>query len=324
MTFQFSSSPDLQPLKRLALTGLLMAFFFPASAWGDRFVLKDGRRLKGSIVEKSAAVVRIVTADGFVSVASDDIVRHRTSKSLEKRYQTRLKRAPNEVGPQLKLAKWCRREGVEQRARQHFRHVLRLDPKHTEAHLALGHERGDDGWRSKHSSPERQPAILKNSSNSAPTGPNRSRGDETVHLELGKGFNPEHAQYLQWRLQKFLRGLDQPMRLHTGEGSGSEQYLLKISLTAAFENTHMFYGKVPITSSYRGRVSLKMVSSKRPREPVVRFENLNHLFSASADLPKQEALGYTYRETIDKLLSRLSRNSFFKGRGAKPIPFSAE
>jgi len=126
----------------------------------ERVTLKNGDVFEGKIVEKSDECVVLKTKYGVLRIPHSDI------KSIEKLETDEYAKKCKELAEaHFRLALWCKERGMEKRAKEHLRIVIKLNPDHAEARKLLGFVRKGKRWvREKpeeKKSPEKKPEKKK-------------------------------------------------------------------------------------------------------------------------------------------------------------------
>ncbi len=125
------------PTLLLALTALLGA---------DEFLLKDGRRLVGTVVGEEGTQLVIEVGIAKVRVERDEILEWIASLTPEEEYARRAGEiAEGDHEARLSLADWCRRERLSSGEEEQLRFILAEAPDHEEARRRLGYVRDDQG-----------------------------------------------------------------------------------------------------------------------------------------------------------------------------------
>ena len=92
---------------------------------------KGGSVLRGTIIEETDEYVKIATQHGVAQISKSDIVRIDHAPTVEEEYRKRLKQTPDDdAQKQYELAQWCKKFGLEGRARYHLFKALTADPDH--------------------------------------------------------------------------------------------------------------------------------------------------------------------------------------------------
>lgn len=116
----------------------------------DIVYLSNGGRVKGKIVEEDDEFVVVETEKfGRVKIEVERVSRIERGTD-EEIYQQRLKRLDeDDLDGHMELALWARSVGLEERAKERFRHILRLDRDNYYARRELGYHRLDGEWVSE-------------------------------------------------------------------------------------------------------------------------------------------------------------------------------
>jgi len=108
---------------------------------------KGGSILRGAIIEETDRYVKIATQHGVVQISKSDITRIDHAPTVEEEYRKRLKQTPDDdAQKQYELAQWCKRFGLEGKARYHLFKALTADPEHAPTRIALGYVRYGGAW----------------------------------------------------------------------------------------------------------------------------------------------------------------------------------
>jgi len=100
-------------------------------------VLKDGRRITGEVIE-TAAGYEVRTKLGVVIFDKDQVESVTEAFDPVKEYESRLAKIDTEsAADQFALAQWAFDTGLAERAAEHLREALRLEPGHKKAALLL-------------------------------------------------------------------------------------------------------------------------------------------------------------------------------------------
>jgi hypothetical protein len=134
----------------LPLAVCWIAAAWPAASAADVFVLAGEGQVEGELLNprESPRQSFIVRTPSGITVALDkDQVRQIIPQSpAEVEYEKLRPRYPNTVEAQWELAEWCRENSLSRQRETHLENVLRLDPDHREARLAMGYQQIDGRW----------------------------------------------------------------------------------------------------------------------------------------------------------------------------------
>ncbi len=127
---------------KLVLAAILVAAMPLVRAHGTIFVLKNGNRLEGSIVEEDDETIKVkLVRGGVVSLRRGDIEQIiQKPTAIEHFRSERKKLAPDDVAGRMKLAEYCLREAappLDIQAAELYREVIKLKPDHAEARRKL-------------------------------------------------------------------------------------------------------------------------------------------------------------------------------------------
>jgi hypothetical protein len=132
--------PALLGVASLGLCGTLLA---------DQLVLKNGGRITGIVVERSATRVVMEVGPGRVAFPIGNVDRIVEGRSPLSAYSERAARvSPQDREGWLELALWARDAGLETQARECFARVLALEPQNPLAQAALGNVLLNGRWLS--------------------------------------------------------------------------------------------------------------------------------------------------------------------------------
>ncbi|MFQ5653831.1 MAG: hypothetical protein ACE5GW_03755 [Planctomycetota bacterium] len=332
-------------LRRLILALLVLGPCLPLC--GDYFLLKDGRRIDGTVVRELGDLVSIKTGEGIITVDRHEIVRHEKKETIYDQYLERAREvSATDLEEQLSLYRWCLENGLDTEGKRHLKKVIEINPYHDEARELLGFEWIGGDWyrkgsaeaearRKELSRPLRRPPkkIPDDYRPPEPDQPHEvpAKAPRTVPVEsmpkvllkmresVGKG-RPEVSSATN-RISHFLAGLDDPMWLLTTPSAekGKALYTLRLQMRVYFVRTQTFY-KLPFNNIYRGEAEFTLIKEEgEGKTPVVEKLRVVQPFAASVQLAREDALTYAYYDTIQALVARLSRHPFFKERGAEPV-----
>ncbi|RKY21138.1 MAG: hypothetical protein DRQ55_05335 [Planctomycetota bacterium] len=126
---------------------LLLMLVAAASAHADVIHYKDGRKLEGVIVERSASSLRVETSFGSIDVALSKIdhIEERLTPGQELA-QRRGQIADDDAGALWVLATWADEHRLRKQHQSLVHAVLLAAPEHEGANLVLGRVRVDGLW----------------------------------------------------------------------------------------------------------------------------------------------------------------------------------
>lgn len=122
----------------------------PSLATGDTFVLANGGRIDGQLLNPQQSprqsYVVALPSGAQVTFAKAQVARVLEANPLEAQYDQYLQKMPDTVDGHWKMAEWCVRNNLPGHREFHLREIVRLDPGHEKAHLALGYTNIDGRW----------------------------------------------------------------------------------------------------------------------------------------------------------------------------------
>lgn len=125
----------------------------PLSAQMDTISLKNGGIIQGKVVSSGnttdPSLRTIELPDGGSLVLSADAIRQNSSLNANReKYLLSAPLTEDTVDDHLKIAKWCRENGLAEESQKHLKRVIELDPDHAEAHKLLQHVKEGGIWMS--------------------------------------------------------------------------------------------------------------------------------------------------------------------------------
>jgi hypothetical protein len=116
-----------------------------ASARADVVVLKDGRRVEGTVVSENADKIQIDTRGGRLELARADVASIERSASKERELADRKAQAKT-AEDFYQIGAWAEKQKLTQDAKKCMLRAIELDPAHAGAHAWLGHVQYKDEW----------------------------------------------------------------------------------------------------------------------------------------------------------------------------------
>jgi hypothetical protein len=121
------------------------------SAQAEVFLLRTGGRVEGEWLNPQRGQTEeylLRNQSGVqLTLAGSAVTRVLTTSNVQKQYDELLHKAPATVDGHWKLAEWCQDAGLAAQRKFHLEQVIKLDPDHEEARLALGYGRfANGGW----------------------------------------------------------------------------------------------------------------------------------------------------------------------------------
>jgi hypothetical protein len=122
----------------------------PAAARGELFLLKSGGQVEGELLNPGRGrddKYTVRTGPGvLLSLEAGQVARMVVVSELEQQYQTLLPSVPNTLEGHFDMAKWCLDSGLTAQRQFHLEQVLKFDPDHEAARLALGYAKHGSQW----------------------------------------------------------------------------------------------------------------------------------------------------------------------------------
>jgi len=116
-------------------------------AGSDEILLKNGGRITGMIVERTASRVVIESGPGRVTLPMSRVERVVESRSSLEAWQEKASAlGPGDLDGWAALARWAVERELATQSRECWLRVLALSPDHPEANAAIGRERLDGQW----------------------------------------------------------------------------------------------------------------------------------------------------------------------------------
>lgn len=135
---------------RLPAMAVAAALGLPVSAHAEQVLLKNGGRISGILVERSATHVVLQIGPGQVKLPLASVERVVLGRSALAVFAERAERlASSDKSGWLELGLWARDAGLDTQARECFERVLALDPQNEVAQASLGNVLLDGRWLSQ-------------------------------------------------------------------------------------------------------------------------------------------------------------------------------
>ena len=130
---------------------LAMVLALASSTQAESFLLKSGGRLEGEWLNPKRATAdayEMRTPEGIRLVLNrEQVVKVFIKSDLERDYEKLLPRMPNTVEGQWKMAEWCKDAGLKAKREHHLQEVIKAEPAHEAARIALGYQRYEGAWQ---------------------------------------------------------------------------------------------------------------------------------------------------------------------------------
>jgi hypothetical protein len=122
----------------------------PAGAWGDVFLLANGGRVEGELLNpeekpREKYIIRLASG-GQVTLAAAQVKEVIAVRPEEEEYQKLARGSPDTVEGHWAMAEWCRQQRMFSQRDTHLERIIELDPDHGQARAALGYTRIDGRW----------------------------------------------------------------------------------------------------------------------------------------------------------------------------------
>lgn len=135
---------------RLPAMAVVAALGLPLSAHAEQVLLKNGGRISGILVERSATHVVLQIGPGQVKLPLASVERVVLGRSALAIFAERAERlASSDKSGWLELGLWARDAGLDTQARECFERVLARDPQNPVAQASLGNVLLDGRWLSQ-------------------------------------------------------------------------------------------------------------------------------------------------------------------------------
>jgi hypothetical protein len=122
----------------IALTG---------AAAADIVHLKDGRKIEGEVVEKSATKVVVKTKYGLSEFAAADVERVEAKNTPEQELTARLAKADaNDASALFDVYLYAKEQKLSAKGKEILKQIVKLDPDHEAARKEMGHVKYNDKW----------------------------------------------------------------------------------------------------------------------------------------------------------------------------------
>ncbi|MCC6510449.1 MAG: hypothetical protein IT423_15215 [Pirellulaceae bacterium] len=132
-----------------ALAGLCLALIACSCCSvvrADEFLLKDGRRIVGTVKSTKDKVLVIELSPGTMLLLNQsEVKQHIRPTSAEQAYAESMKSGADTVEFHLEQAATSQKNGLKDYAEAHYQRVLELDSENRIARSSMGYTKGDDG-----------------------------------------------------------------------------------------------------------------------------------------------------------------------------------
>ena len=125
---------------KLFITFIIVSFFVSLPLYADVFMIKDGGRIEGKLLNPGETVAQIQTVSGVVfSVDSKLIEEMKTEHENQLYYSQTVPLQSDTVENHIQIAQWCTENRLGDLAKVHWDRVLELDPDNAEVRKKLGY-----------------------------------------------------------------------------------------------------------------------------------------------------------------------------------------
>lgn len=136
----------LRPTLALACALLLAT----STARAELVILKSGGQAEGDILNADRDAkqpVKLRTASGLaMTIPAEQIQRIIVKSDLEKQYEALAPKSPDTVAGHWEMQEWCKQAELKVQRQKHLESILRLDPNHEGARIALGYVKHGNTW----------------------------------------------------------------------------------------------------------------------------------------------------------------------------------
>lgn len=131
---------------KISLFVLLAAtILLTAAVNADVVVLKDGRTLKGKVTRKTIGgeeFIIVKTRFGDQKFPAAEVDKVLTRKDLDELYKKKVaENKPESADDHFRLGEWCEDYELDEKAKEHYREALKLNPAHEPSKKKLGLDR---------------------------------------------------------------------------------------------------------------------------------------------------------------------------------------
>lgn len=127
------------------LLALALVLCLAPGSRGDTLILKDGRRIEGTVTSREGGQVTVKTSFGEMTIDEDDILEIKKGKTKRQEYQERFEAAES-AQDFFELGEWAASKRLRKETEKAYLRAVELDPEHADAHRALGHVRYKGVW----------------------------------------------------------------------------------------------------------------------------------------------------------------------------------
>jgi hypothetical protein len=250
------------------------AVLLAAAARGDVVYLKNGKSIEGKVTVKGEKVV-VEIAHGTVSFPKSKVLRIERKASPVEVYEKKLAAIPaKDINGRLGLARWCRRQGLNNRARELFEQVLDADTDNAEARKQLGYVQHKGKWMTpeekyrseglvefegKWHKPESVTAIKKARAEAKQAEEERKKADLELKIKIAE---VEKLQIERQRLETERRRLEDERTRLEAERLRLERVFVRYPHFKVIGNHMYYYPDYPVCRKGIIIIRVKKKSSK--------------------------------------------------------------
>ena len=139
-----------RPMAALAVLAFLQRAALLQPARADVFMLRSGGHIDGDLMNADqnprTSYVIAVSGGGQITLEAAVVEKVQTPRPELAEYEKMRRQSPDTVEGQMKLAEWCRDQGLKEQRKTALERVLILDPEQLEARRLLGYHKVKDQW----------------------------------------------------------------------------------------------------------------------------------------------------------------------------------
>lgn len=129
------------------LLAVATAVAISGAAGADIVHLKDGRKVEGEVVEKSAAKIVVKTKYGLSEFAASDVERVEAKNTPEQELAARLAKADaTDASALFDVYLYAKEQKLTAKGKDILKQIVKLDPDHEAARKEMGHVKYNDKW----------------------------------------------------------------------------------------------------------------------------------------------------------------------------------
>jgi len=121
-----------------------------ATVRAELVILKSGGQAEGEILNTDRdgkQPVKLRTESGLqMTIPADQVRRIIVKSDLEKQYEALAPKSPDTIEGHWEMQEWCKQAELKAQRQKHLESILRLDPNHEGARIALGYVKHGNTW----------------------------------------------------------------------------------------------------------------------------------------------------------------------------------